>query len=332
MGTILQGARQAVENCVHITPDDHVVIITDQQTMNIATVIKNVVEEYSSRVKMFIMEELGKRPLEFPQVIRDELSKASASFYIGQSVKGELGMFRQPLFDVVAAHQIRHAHMIGINETIMKEGMCADYKEVQKVTQKVYDIVKVCQKIRVTTPSGTDVTGTFDSKYKWAVCDGYIRKEKWSNLPDGEVFTAPKDLNGKIVIDGCLGDFFDKYGILDSTPLYMEIKNGRIVENSVVCKNKEIEKEYSELVFNSGENSNRIGEFAIGTNIFLTHLIGNLLQDEKYPGVHVAAGSPIPHSTGADWDSKIHVDGVMKNTTIQVDDKLIMKDGKFTIL
>ena len=34
------------------------------------------------------------------------------------------------------------------------------------------------------------------------------------------------------------------------------------------------------------KESARAGEFAIGTNIGLTRLVGNLLQDEKFPGVH----------------------------------------------
>ena len=29
-----------------------------------------------------------------------------------------------------------------------------------------------------------------------------------------------------------------------------------------------------------------------------------ILQDEKFPGVHIAFGSPGPNQTGADWDCK----------------------------
>ena len=72
-----------------------------------------------------------------------------------------------------------------------------------------------------------------------------------------------------------------------------------------------------------------VGEFAIGTNTGLTRLIYNLLQDEKFPGIHLAFGSPLPAKTGAKWDSKAHVDGVLKNPTIYVDGKPIMTKGKF---
>jgi leucyl aminopeptidase (aminopeptidase T) len=73
----------------------------------------------------------------------------------------------------------------------------------------------------------------------------------------------------------------------------------------------------------------RIGEFAVGTNEFLGRLIGNLLQDEKYPGVHVAFGNPYARYTGATWESPVHVDVVMERTSVWVDDRQIMADGQF---
>jgi leucyl aminopeptidase (aminopeptidase T) len=72
-----------------------------------------------------------------------------------------------------------------------------------------------------------------------------------------------------------------------------------------------------------------VGEFAIGTNTGLTELIYNILQDEKFPGIHIAFGSPLPGKTGADWDSKAHVDGVIKKTSIYVDGEMIMDKGEF---
>ena len=47
------------------------------------------------------------------------------------------------------------------------------------------------------------------------------------------------------------------------------------------------------------ENSDRVGEFAIGTNIELKDVIGQILQDEKYPGVHIAFGNPYGAHTGS---------------------------------
>lgn len=107
------------------------------------------------------------------------------------------------------------------------------------------------------------------------------------------------------------------------------IKNSRIIE--VSCqKNRKLEKEFLEYISHD-KNSNRIGEFAIGTNTSVKKIIGNLLQDEKIPGIHMAAGNPYPELTGAKWKSNIHCDGVMPMATVHVDGKPLLVSGKFVV-
>ena len=48
---------------------------------------------------------------------------------------------------IEANQKLRHAHMIGITEEIMKDGMCSDYKEIQRISRLVYDKVKNARKI-----------------------------------------------------------------------------------------------------------------------------------------------------------------------------------------
>jgi leucyl aminopeptidase (aminopeptidase T) len=79
------------------------------------------------------------------------------------------------------------------------------------------------------------------------------------------------------------------------------------------------------------ENSDRVGEFAIGTNIELKHVIGHILQDEKFPGIHIAFGNPYGEHTGAAWYSSTHIDVVGTRFDIWVDDQQIMRDGQFLI-
>jgi len=77
------------------------------------------------------------------------------------------------------------------------------------------------------------------------------------------------------------------------------------------------------------ENSDRVGECAIGTNIACTRVIGNILQDEKIPGIHIAFGHPYAEHTGAKWVSKTHIDCVGRDFDIFFDGEPIMRGGKF---
>jgi leucyl aminopeptidase (aminopeptidase T) len=126
-----------------------------------------------------------------------------------------------------------------------------------------------------------------------------------------------------------VGDFLcEKYGSLSANPLTLVVKNNRLVEAH--SDNKDLERDFWAYT-HTDENSDRVGEFAIGTNIELTQVIGHILQDEKFPGIHVAFGDPYGAHTGADWHSATHIDVVATRFDIWVDGRQIMADGKFLI-
>ncbi|TKJ34091.1 MAG: aminopeptidase [Planctomycetes bacterium B3_Pla] len=333
MGTIEQGVRQAVENCLKVQPGEKALIITDQQTIEIGSALRAAIEKIAGEVEFFVMEDFGTRPIDLPPVIDDAMRSADVSVYAAQGVEGELQTFRMPILKAIEANPtLRHAHMVGITPRIMCDGMCSDYKEIQRIGRLVYEKVSIAESIVVTTEKGCNFTARFSPELKWQNEDGDIKPGRLMNLPDGEVCTCPIDVNGTAVIDGCLGDFFaQKYASLEQTPIIIEIENGRAIRASIECADEQLREEFTEYLFENGENSNRIGEFAIGTNTCLTELIYEILQDEKFPGVHIAFGSPIPSQTGADWDCKSHVDGVINSPTIIADGVTIMQKGQFRL-
>jgi leucyl aminopeptidase (aminopeptidase T) len=274
----------------------------------------------------------GRAPLRFPAEIRVAMANAQASFYIASTRLGEFHSFRVPMTNLVGKYRLRHAHMPGFVKEMMSQGMAADYIVIQRLSRKVYNIASKARRIRVTTPAGTDLTVDLSPKLKWGICDGRIQPGKWTNLPDGEVFTAPADANGLVVIDGCMGDIVSRRpGSMKTRPLSYEILNARCVRGSVRCRDKVMKKIFERYTFGTDANSDRAGEFAIGTNVGLKKLIGNMLQDEKFPSVHLALGDPLCSWTGAGWSSKAHNDGLMLAPTVAVDGRTIMKGGKFTI-
>ena len=106
------------------------------------------------------------------------------------------------------------------------------------------------------------------------------------------------------------------------------MQDNRLVE--AFSENKELENDFWKYT-HTDENSDRVGEFAIGTNIELRQVIGHILQDEKFPGIHIAFGNPYGVHTGADWFSSTHIDVVATRFDIWVDERQIMEDGKFLI-
>src|SRR5204862_7141290 len=128
----------------------------------------------------------------------------------------------------VERRRIRYAHMIGVTPQIMRQGMRADYRLVDELSQRLCDRMRSARHVRVETPSGTSFTATFDPSLTWVKTSGLINRRYWSNLPAGEVFTTPASVDGVFVCDGTAGDYFGpKYGDLRAAPLTLEITGGR---------------------------------------------------------------------------------------------------------
>ncbi len=323
------GAKNAVNVCLRVQPSERVCVITDQATIEIAAAIAAELEKLGSPYRAWVLEEVAKRPLrDLPLQILDDLEVSQVSIFAVQAQQNELRS-RIQTTDVVNRRKIRHAHMVNINRQIMLEGMRADFGRVDRLSQKVVEMVRKAKKVRATTAAGTDLTATLNPNYKWLKTSGIISAEKWGNLPGGEIFTTPGEVNGTFVIDGVVGDYLcAKFGNLEENPLTVRMKGNRLTEAH--SKNRELENDFWKYT-HTDENSDRVGEFAIGTNIDLKNVIGQILQDEKYPGVHIAFGNPYGAHTGAEWDSTTHIDVVGRKFNIWVDDQQIMSEGTFLV-
>src|SRR5437660_11288376 len=97
-----------------------------------------------------------------------------------------------------------------------------------------------------------------------------------------------------------------KYGML-SPPLRLQIRASRMV--SVDTPEAQLAAEVRDYM-SQHPNSNRVGEFAVGTNVGLKRIVGNFLQDEKFPGVHIAFGDPYGFETQAEWPCPSQVDAL----------------------
>ena len=324
-----EGARNAVRVCLRIQPEEKVTLIADRASSEIAASLAHELDELGCAHNEFILEDLASRPLtDFPAEIARDMESSNVSIFAAQVQPGELKS-RMQMTDIVNRRKMRHAHMVNINKQIMMEGMRADYAKVDRISTRVLDIVQNAKEIVAKTAAGTDITAKLNPDYRWLKTSGLISCEKWGNLPGGEVFTTPGEVNGTFVIDGVVGDYLcAKFGDLRRQPLTINIRNSRLTDAR--SDNKELERDFWNYT-HTDENSDRVGEFAIGTNIGVRQVIGHILQDEKFPGIHIAFGNPYGEHTGAPWYSSTHIDVVGTNFDIWVDGAQIMRQGHFLI-
>src|ERR1700674_1316695 len=326
---LLPGAKNAVETCLAIKPGERVALIADVPSRTVAASLAAAIESVHAACTSLLLEDFGPRPIKsVPAPILDALETADVGAMCIRPHPGELGA-RMAIGRVVERRQIRYAHMVGVTPEIMQQGMRADYRLVDRLSDKLRERMLRAETLTVKTDAGTEFAAHFDRGLDWVKTSGLISPRYWSNLPAGEVFTTPATVDGTFVCDATAGDHFNgKYGDLQTTPLVLKIEGARLT--GVDCARKDLEEEFWQYC-HTDENSDRVGELAFGTNLGLSSMIGILLQDEKFPGVHIAFGDPYGSQTHADWKSKTHVDVLTRNCDVWIDDDQVIEKGHYQL-
>ncbi|UYP46828.1 hypothetical protein NEF87_003113 [Candidatus Lokiarchaeum ossiferum] len=148
-----------------------------------------------------------------------------------------------------------------------------------------------------------------------------------NNLPDGEVFTSPVEnsINGHIR--------FTYPGIYQSKEIEnirLDFKDGRVIK-ATAEKGQELLDSLLSI-----ENTDLVGEFAVGTNYGIQQFTKNMLFDEKMGGtLHMAIGRGFPDTGSENLQCPIHWDILkdMKSEESQIiaDGKVIYQAGKWKI-
>src|ERR1700757_2110317 len=326
---LMAGAKNAVETCLAVQPSEHVALIADAESGAVAASLAAALQNVQATTTELLLEDFGPRPLRgAPEPVLSALEKVDVGILAMNPQPGELTA-RMAIVKVVERRRIRYAHMVGVTPEIMQQGMRADYKMVDRLSDKLRERMLRAESLTVRTEAGTSFSAHFDRHLDWVKTSGLISPRYWSNLPAGEVFTTPATVDGTFVCDATAGDYFNgKYGDLQATPLTMKIEAGRLVK--VDCQRKDLEEEFWTYT-HTDENSDRVGELAFGTNLGLTEMIGILLQDEKFPGVHIAFGDPYGSQTHANWKSRTHVDVLTRNCDVWIDDDQVIEKGQYQL-
>lgn len=199
--------------------------------------------------------------------------------------------------------------------------MNADYKAMEKLIQPLKELMEKTDRVRIVAPN-TDITFSI-KEIPVIPCCGK------SNIPDGEIYTAPvkNSVNGTITYNTpspYQGNVF--YDVS------LTFENGKIVSATCSGDNQKLEE-----IFNTDEGARYIGEFAIGLNPMILNPMGDILYDEKIIGsIHFTPGMAYQDAFNGNRSS-IHWDMVLIEReeygggALYFDDVLIRKNGLFVL-
>jgi aminopeptidase len=327
---LANAARRVVESSLGVVGGDRVALVIDRGRESLGAALADVVRSVGATPEVVVLEEMAPRPLRaLPERLRDLLRRSEASVLLIGFEEGEWSL-RFEYVTLVAELHLRHAHMVGIGKKGLLAGFAVDASAILDATRAVRMRLRPDSVLHVRSGAGTDLEVRLDPGCKWQERVGVVRPGRWENLPAGELFTTPRDVNGVFVADAAIGGPFGaRAGVLTNKPVRVEVKSGAC--RSVECSDRALARAVESALY-SEVNAERVGMVIIGTNIGLREATGELMCDQNLPGVHLGFGATFHDQTGAAWDSDSQVSMTATGADVDLDGAPLLRQGRFLVL
>ena len=280
-----------------------VLIVTDTLRLRIAKSLYDTAREMDCDAIMMTMPPRSRHGEEPPRAVAEAM----------RSVDVVIAPTTMSLTHTRARKQandagVRTASMPGVTEQMMVEGgLTANPREVMEHTRRLAETFKGASEIRLMSELGTDISFEVDTS-KWNLDVGCCRQKGCStNLPAWEIYTAPENCKGTVVIDGSMAGLE-----LLKNPIKIRVEEGLAVDVQ-----GDRAKELLKIINPLGDVARNIAELGIGTNP-RARMIGVVLEDEKVRGTaHIALGD---NSTiGGTVVAGVHLDAIIRKPRVFAD-------------
>lgn len=312
-------ARAALEQCGHVKPNERVLIVTDtMREQSVAHALMAAAMSAQAEPVLMVMPTRRSSPQEPPAAVRAAMQAADLAFlYTTYSLTHSSAR--------VAAQQAgaRVITMPGVTEDGFLRTLSVDIDRLVSLTNRLADRVARARSARVTTELGTDMR--YELEHPLATLDGVAKNPgDLDAFPPGLFLSVPraKSASGVAVVDGSI----TQVGRLTS-PVRMSFETGRLV---AIEGGNEATRLSNLLASLDDPNAYEFAAWGIGTNPGAA-LIGedpSFEGERVYGWTHVSTGSSAT-LPGGTVQSKIHLDGIISQPTIFLDDEMILESGKF---
>ncbi len=317
MGTLADAARTVISTCMKAGKGEEVLIVTDEPCRAIGLAIWQQARDLGCEA---ILTEIGPRQThgqEPPRAVAEAMRSTPVCLLVTSK-----SLSHTKARKAACAAGSRIASLPGITADIAERTLIADYDEISRLTIKTTLKVKGASVVTLTSPAGTRLTFSVKGREFMPDTGIYDTPGAFGNLPAGEVYIAPVEgtAGGVLVIDGSIAGI----GLVDA-PVRVEIEDG--MAKSIT--GGRAAARLDSMISAVGPDARNVAELGIGTN-GKARLTGNILEDEKVLGtVHVALGANA--TFGGKVQVASHLDGVILDPTLVVDDNEIVRGGSLLV-
>jgi len=309
----LTTAAAAAVHCLGVGASDDVLVLCNDEQRTIAESLAMAADRPARSVRLVAYPTLTRDGEEPPAFVAEAMTEATVIFAPTTFSLSHTQARRE-----ATGRGARIATMPGITPEIFRRALPVDYAGLKRAGERIAAELSAASRCRITSPAGTDLVLCLEGRT--AICDdGNLQAEAaWGNLPAGEAFIAPIETRGEgtIVFDGALAG----YGLLRE-PLRITLAHGR-----AIAADGEAAHWLLDTLDAGGPTGRLIAELGIGTNP-LAIMTGNILEDEKAVGTaHLAFGTSA--SFGGTNVSTVHIDGMVLEPTVELDERLLIQKGE----
>lgn len=312
--------RLIVDTCMRIKPEDELLIVADDyaRPRAIAQAVASVAKQRGASVVCAIGP---------PKAKGEEPCKTTAAAMRVADVIFGAGERSNPIGGHAAVHEelmrkgIRQYATNGLSEDYLRKPFSEkDILQMKELSERIAELYNQAEVVRMSSSYGTDLTFSIKGRHGTP-----LHPLKGILVPDYAESPVPPvegTSKGTLVFDGEV----DGWGYTLSKPLVLKVAKGKVVD--ITGNAEDVDKLKKVVTADAGASN--IGEFAIGAS----HTVARRLSGTRYDCailgyVHVGLGKNT--LLGGTTVSKVHIDGIVTDPTIELDGKIIVREGKVLV-
>jgi leucyl aminopeptidase (aminopeptidase T) len=315
---VRSGCETLINVCADLKYNETVLVVSDKNTVSTGNAIAAVASEISDMIEHIVIEPIPVHGSEPPEEITYKMLSSDVVFCVT-----EMSLAHSQARYNASLEGARFLSLPDYSlEVLAGQSMRADFRSLTRLSDWFCNILTTGVTVRINSVAGTDFEFRINGRTANAA-PGWCRGPgSLASPPNAETNIAIVEGSGygTIIVDGSIPH--SRLGLLKST-VSLTVDNGHVVsiEGSEALILNDILDEQGTL------KARVVAEFGIGLNP-LAQLSGVMLEDEGCVGtVHFGLGSNI--TIGGKNKIPFHLDFVVRNVNIMIDNKIIVESGRF---
>ncbi|MEP3112195.1 hypothetical protein [Nisaea sp.] len=317
---MMPGALKAMTQCAGVKPGENVVIACDTNKLRLAEVLAAAAYAVGGVPTITMFTPTGAHGAQVPDPVVGACARADVFF-----LPTSWSMTHTDARIAASESGARGATMCEVTEDCLAAGgILADFEAADRLARKIGAVLEKTDTIRMTSPSGTDLTGKVTKRPIQYETGLFRNPGEFGALPNSELNISPIEGSTEGVIVGNVR--LMGFGILRDEPITIEVKDGEV---SKAWGGAAADYLNTTLASFKDRSAYNLAEFAVGLNPKARSYATNLEDLGRLGFGHHGIGSN--YAIGGNVKAPCHIDVIYTDATLELDGKTVLERGELRV-